>query len=149
MEILLREKGLYRVTITTEVVPNEAAEKIKLHNRRDEAHGILCLSILRDLLFHIDSLTYPNEVWETIEDIFINAEDMRAHQIENDLISLSPSRFKSLQLYFTKFKALILQLKQCGIEKEERLFLTFLSNLGPYYSMFVSTFHATKLKARS
>ena len=62
MEIFLREKGLYRVTMATEVEPNVAAEKIKWHNRRDEGYGLLCLSISRDLLFHIDSLTSPNEV---------------------------------------------------------------------------------------
>ena len=39
MEILLRVKGLYRVTMATEAEPNVAAEKIKWHNRRDEAYG--------------------------------------------------------------------------------------------------------------
>ena len=37
MEILLRVKGLYRVTMATEADPNAAVEKIKWHNRRDEA----------------------------------------------------------------------------------------------------------------
>ena len=50
-EILLREKGLYRVTMATEAEPNAVAEKIKWHNRRDEAYGLLCLSISKDLLF--------------------------------------------------------------------------------------------------
>ena len=46
------------------------------------------------------------------------------------------------------FKALILQLKQCGIEtKEEKLVLTILSKIGPDYSVFVLTFYATKLIA--
>ena len=54
MDILLREKGLYKVTMATEAKPNSAVEKIKWHNRRDEAYGLLCLSISRDLLFHID-----------------------------------------------------------------------------------------------
>ena len=57
MEILLRDKGLYRVTMETKVEPNAATEKIKWHNRRDEAYGLLCLSISRDLLLHLDSLT--------------------------------------------------------------------------------------------
>ena len=87
MEIFLREKFLYRVTMDTEEDPNVAAEKIKWHNRRDEAYGLLCLSISRDLLFHLDSLTYPNEVWENIEYIFGNKNEMRGHQIENELIS--------------------------------------------------------------
>ena len=51
MEILLREKGLYRVTMATEAEPNAAVEKIKWHNRRDEAcrnnRSILCAMMLR------------------------------------------------------------------------------------------------------
>ena len=75
------------------------------------AYGLLCLSISRDLLFHLDSLTSPNEAWEKLEEIFGNTYEMIGHQIENELISLSPSSFKSLQLYFSKFKALVSQLK--------------------------------------
>ena len=37
MEILLRVKGIYRVIMETEVEPNAATEKIKWHNKRDEA----------------------------------------------------------------------------------------------------------------
>ena len=83
-------------------------------------------------------------------EIFGKTNVMRGHQIKNELISLSPSSFESLQLYFSKFKALVLQLKQCGIEKkEEKLVLAILSKLGLDYSVFVSTFHATKLTARA
>ena len=108
MEILLREKCLYRVAMATEADPNAAAEKIKWHNRRDEAYGLLCLSISRDLLFHLDGLTSPNEVWDNLADLFGKTDEMRGHQIENELISLSPTSFESLQLYFSKFKALVL-----------------------------------------
>ena len=104
--------------LETKAEPNAATEKIKWHNRRDEAYGLLCLSISRDLLFHIDGLTSPNEVWENLVEIFGKIDEIRGHQIENELISLIPSSFKSLQLYFSKFKALVLQLKQCGIEKK-------------------------------
>ena len=65
--------------MATKEEPNVAAKKIKWHNRRDEAYGLLCLSISRDLLFHIDSLTCPNEVWENIEDIFGKKNEMRGH----------------------------------------------------------------------
>ena len=54
MEILLRGKGFYRVTMSTKENPNAAVEKIKWHNRRDEAYGLLFLSISRDLFFHLD-----------------------------------------------------------------------------------------------
>ena len=137
MEILLRVKGIYRVTMEIEAEPNATAEKIKWHNRRDEAYGLLCLSISRDLLFHLDGLTSPNEVWENITNLFGKTDEMRGHQIENELISLSPNSFESLQLYFSKFKALVLQLKQCGIEKkDDQRILAILSKLGPDYLVF-------------
>ena len=108
MEILLRDKGIYKLTMATKADPNVAVEKIKWHNKRDEAYGLLFLSISRDLLFHLNGLKSPNEVWDKLEDIFGNTDEMRGHQIENQLISLSPSSFESLQLYFSKFKALVL-----------------------------------------
>ena len=76
MEILLRAKVIYRVTMETKAEPNAIAEKIKWHNRMDEAYGILCLSISRDLLFHLDRLKSPNEVWENIVDIFGKTYEM-------------------------------------------------------------------------
>ena len=74
---MLREKGLYRVTMETEAEPNAAAKKIKWCNRRDEADGLLCLSVSRDLLFHLDGLTSPNEVWKNIAEIFCKIDEMR------------------------------------------------------------------------
>ena len=66
MEILFRLICLYRVTMETKGDPNVAVENVKWHNKRDEAYGLLCLSISRDLLFHFDGLTSPNEVWEKL-----------------------------------------------------------------------------------
>ena len=66
MDILLRDKFLYKVTMETKAYPNAATDKIKWHNRRDQTYGLLCLSITRDLHFHLDGLTSPNEVWEIL-----------------------------------------------------------------------------------
>ena len=63
-----------------EADPNATTEKIKWHNRRDEAYGLLCLSISRALLFHLDGLKSPNEVWENIVEIFGKTDEMRGHQ---------------------------------------------------------------------
>ena len=71
---------------------------------------------------------------------------MRGHLLKNELISLSPTHFETIQDFFTKLKSLVLQLKQCGIEKKQKhLILSILLNLGPEYSVSVSTFHSTKL----
>ena len=122
------------MTMPTEEKPNVATKKIKWYNRRDEAYGLLCLSISKGLLFHLDGLTSPYEIWEKIQALFRKTNKMRGYQLENELIVLSPSSFESLQVYFSKFKSLVLQLKQCGIDKEdEQLILVILSKLGHDY----------------
>ena len=80
---------------------------------------MLCIGILRDIIFHVDIITTPNEVWLNIESLFWNTDEMRVHQLENELITLSPTHFEIIHDFFTKFKSLVLQLKQCGIEKKE------------------------------
>ena len=77
------------------------------------------LSISRDILFHIESLTTPNELWVKIETLFHKTDELRGHQLENELISLSPMQFDTIQELFTKFKTLVLQLNKCGIKKKE------------------------------
>ena len=116
----------------TEVEPNFVVEKSKYFNRMDEAFGLLCLSISRELLFHIYSLTTPNEVWEKLEALFGKTDELRGHQLENELISLSPTHYDTIQDFFTNFKSLVLQLNQYGIKKkEEQFILLILSNLWP------------------
>ena len=63
IDIFLRSKGLFRVTMEIEADPNVEWENIKCHNRRDEVYGLLCINISRDL-FHLDGLKSLNEVWE-------------------------------------------------------------------------------------
>ena len=62
IKILLRSRGLYRVTMALEIEPNAIVEKSRWHNRNDEAYGLLCLSLSMKLLFHLDGLTILNEV---------------------------------------------------------------------------------------
>ena len=57
MVIQLRAKGLFKVTMGTKVEPNSVVEKDKIFNKLDEEYGLLCLSISRYFLFHLDSLT--------------------------------------------------------------------------------------------
>ena len=92
----------------TDTEPISSVEKSKYFNRLDEAFGMLCLGILRDLLFHVDRLGTPNEVWIKLKSLFGKTDEMRGHQLKNDLISLSPTHYKAIQDLFTKFKALVL-----------------------------------------
>ena len=112
----------------------------------DEAYGLICLSFSPYNLFHLDVLTTPNQVCTKLECLFGVQYEIRAHQLENELISLSPSSFESIEGFFKKFKSLFIFLKQCRIEsKEDEIIISILSKLGLEYSFFVSTFHATRL----
>ena len=144
--LLLRSKGLYRITMGNEPEPNFVVNKLKCFNKMDEAFGLLCLSISLELLFHVKNASTPNEVWTTLEGLLRKQDILCGHQLENELISMSPDNFETLQDFFTKFKSLLLQLKACGIKKEEeQLTLSILSKWGPEYSIFVSSFHTSRL----
>ena len=71
---------------------------------------------------------------------------MRVYHLENELMSLQPSNFETLNEFFTKFKHIVLLLKHCKMEKEDdQLTLAIISKIGADYSFFVSTFYARKL----
>jgi hypothetical protein len=85
-------------------------------------------------------------VWTTLEGLFGKQDAMRVHQLENELISLSPIHFRNLQELFTNFKSILVELNACGFTKEEeQLILSILSKLSPEYPIFVSSFQASKL----
>ena len=50
--------------------PNAATQKDKWFNRLDEAYGLLCLSVSRDILFHLENDSTPNEVRLKLESLF-------------------------------------------------------------------------------
>ena len=111
MVIQLRSKVLYTVTIVTKVEQNSAVEKSKYFSRLDEAFGMLCLSILREIMFHVTNISTPNEFWIRLEDLFGNTDELRGHWLENELITMSPAHYETIQEFFTKFKSLVLHPK--------------------------------------
>ena len=68
--LLLRSKGLYRITMGNEPKPNFVIEKSNYFNRMDEEFRLLCLSISLELLFHVENASTSNEVWTTLEGLF-------------------------------------------------------------------------------
>ena len=67
--------------------------------------------------------------------------------LEVELNTLDPKSFDNIQDFFTKFKSLLLNLGECGIDKstqEKQLILTILAKLGPEYIVYVSNFHSSR-----
>ena len=142
----LHSKRLFKLTMETKAEPIHYVDKEKYQNRLDEAYGLLCLSISQYLLFQINAQNTPKQVWDKLASLFDKQDDLRIYQLENELISLHPANFKTLNDFFTKFKHLVFQLKLCKVETEDdQLILAILSKIGADYSVFVSTFHSGKL----
>ena len=122
--------------------PQQYVEKNNFLNRIDEAFGFLCTHISQDILFHLEGLRTPKETWYNLEYLFGKKDEIWGHILENDLIVLQPNSFEYIKQLFTKYKSLVLQCKQCGLErKNEQLVLSMLRKLVSEYSVFVSTFH--------
>ena len=59
MQIVLRNKGIYRVTMGREVQPQQPLENSKYMNKLDEAFGFMCIHISMEILFHLDVMGTP------------------------------------------------------------------------------------------
>ena len=82
--------------------------------------------------------------------MFGKTYDIRGHELENELINLNPNIFDTIQDFISRFKSASLQFKECKIDKDdEQLILTILLNIFPDYSIFVSSFHDTKLTTQN
>jgi hypothetical protein len=143
MEDLLRSKGLYRITLRKETTPTNVDKKAKWDNRNDEARGLIGMSISPDLRFHLQSIDKPKETWEKIESVFGKHNIIRGQQLENQVLTFSPSDFSCIEDYLSEFKTLRTLFEECKIKIDEDhcIYLIFLK-LGSAYSMFVSTFYA-------
>ena len=64
------------------------------------------MSISTDLRFHISGIDEPGKYWEKLEVVFGKHNEIRGHQIENELISLNPSDFSRIQHCLSKYKTL-------------------------------------------
>ena len=134
----LCSKRLFKLRMEIEKELIHYVDKDKYLNRLDKAYRYLCLSISQDLLFHINGLKIPKAIWDNLASLFDKHNDLGIYQLENELISLHPTNFETLNDFFTKFKHLVFQLKLCKDEKEDdKLILSILSKLGANYSFFV------------
>ena len=66
-----------------EAEPQQYVEKSKFLNWLDEAFDFMCFHVSRDLLFHLQGLRTPKEVWENLEYLFGKQDEVRGHILDN------------------------------------------------------------------
>jgi hypothetical protein len=103
------------------------------------------MSISPDLRYHLQGIDDPEEAWNMIESLFGKLNIIRAQQLENQILTLSPSDFSCLGDYLSRFKTLRILCEECKIKMaEERCIYLILSKLGSAYYVFVSTFYVVR-----
>ena len=86
----------------TKEEPPSVTDKAIFLNKKDEAFGFFCLSVSWDLLFHFSGLKTPKEIWDKLEALYGKQDDLRVYQLENELMSLQPSNFETLNDFFSQ-----------------------------------------------
>ena len=103
------------------------------------------MSIVGDLRFHIQEIDSADEAMKKINNVFGFQNEIRSHQLQNELLTLDPNNFSSIEYFLSKFKILRLLLEGCNVKNEfGSLIYSILAKLGPAYSVFVSTFHSIR-----
>ena len=121
MEDVLRSRGLFRITSGKETEPTDVNDKkIKWKNRCDEARGLIRMSISTNLWFHISGIDELDKAWEKLESVFGKQNEIRGHQLENELFYLNTNDFSCIQDYLSKYKTLRLLCAECKIKIEDK-----------------------------
>ena len=119
MEDVLWSRGLFRINSGKEKKSTDDDKKIKWANICDESRGLIGMSISTDLWFHISVIDEPDQAWEKLESVFGKHNEIRGHQLENELISLNANDFSCSQDYLSKYKTLRLLCAEYKIKKED------------------------------
>ena len=142
---LLRSKILYRIVSGQESKPQDEDKKDKWKNKQNQAHGLIDMSTSPNLRFYISKIDIHNETMKNLNKVFGIKNKIRARQIENELLTLDPNNFSSIEDFLSKFKILRPILEGVKVKKEDgSLIYSILTKLGLAYSVFVSTFHSTR-----
>ena len=109
MHMALFKHGYHSIIHGWEAEPHQSVERNKFLNHCDEVFEYLCTYISRDILIHIEGSRTPRESWENIDSLFNKKYELWGHILENDLVSLHPSSFETIEQLFTKFKSPVIQ----------------------------------------
>ena len=106
---ILRSKGLYRIATWLETKPSDDDKVAKWENKQDQARRLIGMSTAQDLRFHILEIETPDETLKKLNIVFGIQNQIRAHQRENELLTLDPNNFSSIEDFLSKFKTIRIQ----------------------------------------
>ena len=94
---ILRSKGIYRIATRLKTKPSNDDKVAKWENKQDQARGLIRISIAQDLWFHVLDIETPHEALDKLNTVFGIQNQIRAHQLENELLTLDPNNLSSIE----------------------------------------------------
>ena len=83
----------------------------------DEGMGLITLNISDSYMFHLDSLTTPQDIWTKFYNLFGIVNEFEALHLDVELTSLTPIDFPTIEDFLMKFQYLRTILQGCGKNK--------------------------------
>ena len=99
-----------------------------------------------DLIFHIDNCKIVKEAWDKFSSLYAKVDKARGFELDENIMSLDPKEFETIQDYITKAHELSSMVKDCGITiEDEKLIYNLMRKLLLEYASFVLSFKTHKL----
>ena len=96
-------------------------------------------------MYQIKKCSTSKEAWDTLESLYGKVSKEDVFKIEDELVSLDPKSYDSIQDFIIKVNELRTKLTDCGSSiKDDRLIYLIHNKLPSEYSTFVSSFNTSK-----
>ena len=142
----MMEKGLIDYVDGTMVAPFDPDKLSEWNHNNKVSIGTLRKYVHEDLIFHIDNCKIVKEAWDKFASLYAKVDKARGFELDENLMSLDPKEFDTIQDYITKAHELRSMVKDCGITiEDEKLIYNLMRKLPPKYASFVLSFNTHKL----
>ena len=87
-----------------------------------KALGDICLGVEDKIIYQIWNSSTSKEAWDTLQNLYGKVSEEDVFKIEDELVSLDPNTFDSIQDFIIKMNELKMKLDDCGSPiKDDRL----------------------------
>ena len=140
------EKSLIDYVDGTMIAPSDLDKINEWNHNNKVAIGTLRKYVHEDLIFHIDNCKIVKEAWDKFASLYAKVDKARDFELDENIMSLDPKEFDTIQDYMTKAHELMSMVKDYGINiEDENLIYNFMRKLPLEYELFVSSFNTHKL----
>jgi len=98
------------------IEPTNSKEKVLWMIKQTKALGCIRILVSLDIMFELDGCPNSHEAWRKLKTLYEKTDEVRGYQLDNELMSLDPKSFDTIQDYVTKVNDLRTQCKSCGVE---------------------------------